>query len=381
MKKIMIYALAFLTAITLVACGGNKQEEKKVKFNPKERTSSLSDSERSAAIEAKRRALLPIDMDSLIASHGVKFSVLPPAITENVPQVASDKMGSKLIQIASKNGICGLCTNPVLAMVVRVDCVDRSMTGTAPQKAIVKYEVTVYCGNFLTNDIYASASQTITGVGQNLEDAASKAMNELKDTRELQQMMQTASKRALEWYNAASDVKNYVDKAISEKEYGAAMALLSSVPQQSTTYDWAMKRNEEVINMYFQEKARELLGALEGAIAEAGDDYTPEIGAYLQLIPERSTSYKRAKELYDNYIKRVRFVRDDIREKEHRLAMEKLEVTKIRAPYEAEEAIARIIANARVDAAKASNTGGFLGLGKFWDGTFSFANKLFDKFL
>lgn len=131
MKKIVTYAILFFVALSFAACG-NKQEDKKGKFNPIARASQLSLEEREAAIEAKRQSLLPVDIDSLMVSHGVKFSIMPPAVSENVPLSASDKLTNKMIQIAAKNGIGGLCTNPVLAMVSKVDCIDRSVTGTAP---------------------------------------------------------------------------------------------------------------------------------------------------------------------------------------------------------------------------------------------------------
>ena len=385
MKYTYLYIIA--TAIALSACGGSDKNAG-VKFAAKERTSSLSDDERDDAIAQKHNELAQeINIDSILSNHGVAFSVLPPAVSENIPQAASDKLGTKMIQIASKNGIGGLCKNPVLAMVSRVDCVQRELTGTAPQKAIVKYEVTMYCGNFITNDIYASSAQTITGVGSTFEDAASKAMNELKNTADMQKMLQTASERAIKWYSATANVQKVVDEAVGNRNYALAMALLSSVPEQAlATYLYAAKRNKEVSDMFFEEKAAELLGELEGAIAAAGEDYNPELGAYLKVIPVRSGSYARAKQLYDNYLSHVADVKKDEREKAHQLAMEELQVEKIKAPYEAQATIAQItadasagIAQAKALEAKNANTGGFLGMGKLWDGSFGLANRLFDK--
>ena len=68
--------------------------------------------------------------------------------------------------------------------------------------------------------------------------------------------------------------------------------------------------------------------------------------------------------------------------------MEELQVEKIKAPYEAQATIERIKADARVSVAQANaegkknaNTGGFLGLGKLWDGGFGLANRVMDHFL
>lgn len=378
MKKTLLYVFA---TVILASCSGNgNQQQTGTKFAAKERTSSLSSDEREEAIAAKKASLTQeINIDSILNLHGIAFSVLPPAIDKNVPQAASNKLGTRMIQIACQNGIGGLCTNPVLAMVSRVDCVQRELTGTAPQKAIVKYEITMYCGNFVTNDIYASSSQTITGVGASFEDAANTAMNELKNTTEVQKMLSTASERALSWYSSTSNVQKLVDNAVADRNYALAMALLSSVPEQATaTYAYATKKNAEVSELFFQDKAAEFLGAMEGAIADGGDEYNPEVGAYLQLISPRSSSYARAKQLYDQYINRMQTVRDDVRDKEHRLAMEQMQVDKIRAKYEGEATIEQIKADSRVNEAKAKNTGGFLGLGKLWDGMFGLTNRLLD---
>lgn len=385
MKYTYLYIIA--TAIALSSCGGSDKNTG-TKFAPKERTSSLSEDEREEAIAQKHSELAQeINIDSILSNHGVAFSVLPPAVDKNIPKAASDKLGTKMIQIASQNGIGGLCKNPVLAMVSRVDCVQRELTGTAPQKAIVKYEVTMYCGNFITNDIYASSAQTITGVGSTFDEASSKAMNELKNTADMQKMLQTASERAIKWYSATANVQKLVDEEVGNRNYALAMALLSSVPEQaSATYAYAEKKNKEVSDMFFEEKAAELLGELEGAIAAAGEDYNPGLGAYLKVIPVRSSSYARAKQIYDNYLSHVADVKKDEREKSHQLAMEELQVEKIKAPYEAEATIAKInadarlgVAQAKAEEAKNANTGGFLGMGKLWDGTFGLANRLFDK--
>ena len=344
------YFYILFAAVMLTACGG---DAKKKVFAPKDRTtSSMSNEDRVAAIEAKRQSLIPVSIDSLVVSHGVKFSILPPAVSENVPESASDKLTGKMIQIAAQNGIGGLCTNPVLAMVSKVDCIDRSVTGTAPQKAIVKYEVTIYCGNMATGDIYASSSQIVTGVGANFEDAASKAFNELKNDNKMQQMLATASERALKWYNATGNVKSFVERAISKQDYALASALLSSVPQQSASFDYAVKKNEQVSDLMFQEKADALLAAMQNAISEGGDSqYNPQVGACLELIPQRSKAYAKAKKAYDAYVAKLDAAEKDRRNKEHMLAMKELEIQKIKAPFEAQAAIeeARAAASVKKD--------------------------------
>lgn len=332
------HIIMFAALLMLAACSRNDNQKK---FTPKDRTtSSLSIEDREKAIEAKRSSLLPVDIDSMIASHGVNFSVYPPVVTDDITESAAERLASKMIQIAAQNGITGLCTNPVLAMATKVECIDRNMTGTAPQKAIVKYEVTMYCTNMLTGDIYATESQTLIGVGENFENAALNACNELKNDNKMQNMLQRASDRALLWYDATGNVKTFVDRAICENKFALASSLLSSVPQQSKTFNYAVGKNEEVTMLMFQEAANELYACMQNAIAEGGDEeYNPQVGACMKLISSRSKIYEQAKKTYDSYIAKLDAAAKDRRKKEHELALQEMEIRKIKAPFEAKAAM------------------------------------------
>lgn len=333
-----IYKILCVATLFLISCGENNNKRK---FNPQDRTSSsLSTKDREIAIEAKRNSLLPLNTDSMIASHGVKFSILPPATPEDITENISERFTSKMIQIASQNGITGLCMNPVLAIASKLDCIDRNVTGTAPQKSIVKYEVTMYCTNILTGDIYASESQTLVGAGVSFDDATKKACEELKNDSKIQQMLRTASDRALQWYDVMGNVQTFVDKAVSEKNYSLASSFLSSVPQQSKSFSYAVKKSNEITSLMFQEVADELYASMQNAIIEGGDEeYNPQVGACMKLIPTRSKVYAKAQKTYNAYIAKLEATKKDKRNKEHELALQEMEIRKIKAPFEAKAAM------------------------------------------
>ncbi len=399
MKRIAIIMSA--AALMLSACGGSgEQTEKKgTAFAPKEKESTLSDSDRAAAIAAKKESLAGLNVDSMLMMDGVNFSVLPPEVNDNLPMRAVETLSARIMAIAGQNGVGGLCTNPVLGLISKVDCTERGMTSTAPQKAIAKYEVTFYCGNFITNDIYASATATVSGVAADFDQAAAHAFRELKNTPELKTMFRTASENALKWYNVQGNIENVVNKAVADQNYALAMAFLSSVPAQATaTFEYATKRNAEVSDMFFQSKADELLGQMKAAIAASQGEYNPEAGAYYSLIPHNSKAYAEAEKAFAEYCKateanrkdaidRARAVEDRDALNAQLLAMEQLQVEKVKAPFEAQATIEQIKADARVGVAQANaegkknaNTGGFLGMGKLWDGAFGIANRIMDGF-
>ena len=401
MKKIAIIISA--AALMLSACGGSGEqaqtEKKGTAFAPKEKESTLSDSERAAAIAAKKESLAGLNVDSMLMMDGVNFSVLPPEVNDNLPLSAVETLSTRIMGIAGQNGVGGLCTNPVLGLISKVDCAERGMTSTAPQKAIAKYEVTFYCGNFITNDIYASATTTVSGVGADFDQAARSAFRELKNTPELKAMFRTASENALKRYNVQGNIENVVNKAVADQNYALAMAFLSSVPAQATaTFEYAAKRNAEVCDMFFQSKADELLSQMKAAIAASEGEYNPEAGAYYSLIPHNSKAYAEAEKAFAEYCKateanrkdaidRARAVEDRDAVNAQLLAIERLQVEKTKAPVEAQATIEQIKADARVGVAQANaegkknaNTGGFLGMGKLWDGAFGVANRIMDGF-
>ena len=389
------YILATLLATAIITSCGSDGGQKGTKFAPAEKQSSMTEAERADAI-AQKRAALNVNIDSILNLTGVKFSVMPPATGDGISQAASERLATRIINIAARNGIGGLAVNPVLGVVSKADRVESSVTNTTPQKTVVKYELALYCGNFVSNDIYGSATVSLTGVGPDLETATLQAFSELKDTPALKELFRKAAESAMAWYNNESSISMIVDQAVSEQNYALAMALLSSVPAQSSTHEYAARRNAEVSNLFFQAKADELYSNMKAAIAASNGEYNPATGAYYSLIPHNARIWPEADKDFNEYCKTVDSDRRDaiarMHETEDRdamnaqlLAMEKLQVEKIKAPFEARATIAQINADARVAVAQAdaegkknANTGGFLGLGKLWDNSFNLINRIFD---
>lgn len=344
----------------IASCSNNAENSSSKTFNPQPVTSNLTDSQREAAIAKKRSELTPTTLDDAIKMQGVKFSILPPAVTDELPLEASDNLCAKMIQVASQNGISGLCTNPVLAMVAKVNRTESGMTNTMPQKAVVKYEVTLYCGNLVTNDIYASCKQSITGIGTNFNEASENAFNEVECDKQMIDMFANASKRAIDWYSATNSVKSIIEQYIAEGNYPLALALLNSVPAQAdSTYSYASKRSLEVTRMIFEEKAFKLLAEMQSIIAESDTCYNAEVGAIFKMISPRSSVYAEAKMCFDEYAKGVhKFAEDkrknnaeiaaDIRNKNYALTLEDIAIRKVTAPIEAKATIEKMKIDASV---------------------------------
>ena len=201
MKKISIISIFAMSMMTLFSCDGSQQNQQQQatqsskdgkKFRPEERTSSLSAEERDSLLTEKR-AGGTVSLDSLLYGHGVRFSVLEPVVQGDITQSVSERIGYKLLEIAGQNGISGTGTNPTFVFGTEISQTGRAVTGTAPQKMTVKYDLTYKVMNAFSGDVYATSTQSIMGVGNSFEEASQNAVKEIQNTPSLQKMLKTAN--------------------------------------------------------------------------------------------------------------------------------------------------------------------------------------------
>lgn len=314
-----------LAILLLVACGGKQG----TKFAPKEREQVFaSDAERQAAIDKKRAELdsLNLDIKTLVFDNNIKLTILPPAAAGDITEETSVLMVGKMMQIVAQNGIGGYGNSPVFALATVMAPTGRATTGTAPQKMITKYTITYVVANMLTGDVYASHSEDVEGVGSSFTEATRNAINDIKNTPELQQMLKTASERIMSWYNSnPKGFKAIVEDFVSKQDYETAYALLASVPQEAKEcIAYAQKRQNQVLEDMKNQKAAETLAELKNAIAAAGEKYDPMPSGYLKMIPANSKQYAEASKLYDNYTQHIQDVRMDSIKHEQKMELERL---------------------------------------------------------
>lgn len=359
MKKQIINGMAIIAmTFSLIACGNgsnnnavvdNSETQNEVvakkgsgkKFAPQERTSSMTAGEREAAI-AQKRAELNVDYESLISSHGVKLSVLQPIIKGDINEDIADRISMKMLEIAAQNGISGMGTNPNFVLGAEINQTNRIATGTAPQKMTTQYEMLFKVMNALAGDVYGVSKQEVTGVGSSFEEATHNAVNNIKNTPEMQTFLQTASERIIDWYNTNITVlKNEVEKAEAGGDFAYALALLGSVPEQATeAYKYVSEKQPKTLSAMLHKQATDMLSQMEGKIASLGDEFDPAVGAYFSLIPMDCPEYKTAQDLYANYEKKCNARRAALEAKAERDEQAARELEKLKMLYDHEEELA-----------------------------------------
>ena len=354
MKRIYNIIGVALMGCLILSCSNGQKKNKG--FNPEERTSSLSIEERDQRL-AQKRAELGFDLDSLVASHGVKLSIVMPKVQGDITEEISEKMAIKMLQMASQNGMSGLGTNPNFVLGAEISQTGRAATGTAPQKMTVQYELTFKVMNALNGDVFGTSMQEVQGVGASFEEANLNAIKEIKNTPQIQKFLQAANDRILKWYNENLQViKNQVQKAEAEGNYELALALLNSIPEQSTSYKYVAEKQDALLKGMLHKHAAEMLAGMESVLASSGDEFNPAVGAYFSLIPMDCPEHATAQKMYAEYEKKCNARRSALEAKaerdeaaarelqklqmqyDHQEALEQKEVDKISARYEAEAA-------------------------------------------
>lgn len=297
--KIFKYLIIGLVGVSLLgSCGGNQK-----KFNPKDRTSSsMSDADRETAINAMKSSLA-VDPYAMMTSNDVKLTVMPPSPTGDLNEELSEKIAVKMLQMISQNGIGGLNTVPGFALTATLTNGEKKTTGTAPQKMVASYTINYSVINTVTGDVYASATQEITGVGNSFPQATKNAIKEIKNSPAIQEMLAAASTKIIAWFEENLETfKSQVETACGKEDYALALSLIESVPQKATNaFAYAQSRRADVTDKFQANIASQELIALKQAIQEADGTPSSEVYAHLSLLPKNSPEYKQAMGLIDAY--------------------------------------------------------------------------------
>lgn len=334
--KVRIIAL-YILSVLFLSCNSNGGK----KFNPQGREQVFtSDADRQEAIAKKRAELdsLNIDTEKLVFENNIKLTVLPPAPNGDLTLSASKAMAAKMLQITTQNGVGGYGNSPAFAFAAAFTPTGRATTGTVPQRMISKYTITFVVGNMLTGDVYATYETDVEGVGATFEEATVNAVNLVKNDNGLQQMLKTASERIMSWYNQnPQGFKAVVEEFVANQDYATAYALLATVPKEaSVCYEYATKRQGQVLDEMKMQKAEELLSELKNSIAVAGEHYNPMVAGCLKMIPANSKQYAEAEKLYDGYMKHIQDVRIDSIKHEQKIELERLAIEQLKLKYEQE---------------------------------------------
>ena len=230
-------------------------------------------------------------------------------------------------------------------MAAKIHQNEKKATGTAPQKMIASYTLSYQVINLVTGDVYATASQQISGAGDSFEQATRNAIKSIKNSQPIQQMLQAGSQKIIDWFNNnLASFKSQVDAACGHGDYALALSLIESVPEKaSQAFAYAQGRHNEILNKFLMQIAANELNAMRQAITEANGVFSKDVYAHLGLIPQSSPQYSKAQEILSNYEAAVEKSNQDKASKEeleaqrkHEIELANIETERLKALYQAQ---------------------------------------------
>ena len=311
--NIFVYGFMVISAISIMSCSGKKKN-----FSPSE--PGRADITKSSVIT-----------DSVEGENAVKLTIMVQKPSSDFPQNAAQALESKMLTIASKNGIVGYGGDPAFVFAALITPLGKDVTTTPPVKKVMKYTLNLYVANVVTGDVYGSSSMDLMGIGNSFELAALNAITSVDDNSNIQKMLHEASNKIISWYqNHSKEFISKVSDYITHEEFDKAYALLASVPSEaSECFQFAQENKAKVYEKYLRKLSSDNYRKMLSEIASSQNQYNPVVGGYFQMIPQSSPEYTKAKQMYEDYISKTAKQAELEKDREYYLEKEKLEVQKL----------------------------------------------------
>lgn len=167
-----------------------------------------------------------------------------------VPEYAAEVMKNKLRQIASKNGVAGNSADQRFVITANLIELTKDITPTAPPKVALTISPTLYIGDAVTGELYASCQlPNAKGVGDNDTKAylnAIKAIN--ANSSAVVECINEGKRKIIEYYNSQIDfILAEANSLMNSENYDEAMAKLAAVPTVcKEAYEKALGKIQEV---------------------------------------------------------------------------------------------------------------------------------------
>ena len=262
-----------------------------------------------------KRILLLLALVSVTAFSGYGQIQLTPyvsATTGGVDSNNSDVIETRLRSLISQVGMeSGYGTRFVLA--VRVNLLDRYMTGGAPPRIGQKMQVTFAVGDAESGTCFGSCTQEVRGSGQTEEAAMLAGFRNIKASPELKEIIASAKEKIINYYNQNGPaIIQRAKGLITAQEWEEALYELSAIPQECACYSQALALMNQVYQEHINHDAAQVLAEAQ-AVWSADPNPGPaaeQAMAILSTIDTSAKCYPQAQALMKKIEARVQNVTD-----------------------------------------------------------------------
>lgn len=253
--------------------------------------------------------------------------------SEGLGQKATAMLQSKLLQIATVNGMSGAGFDNRFIITAHIQKLRSSQTQTFPQKNAVEVSIGIYVGDGLDGTLYSSYTCEAKGIGDSEDQAIASAIRKVVPTQEaLQSAIIKGKEQILNYYDKMSGSILQTAKATAAAgRYDDAVNMLFAIPMNNKDFQTAQALIAQYGSTSLDNKNLEIVRQARSAwSANPTEEGASEASTILQKLDAPSAKVQaEAKNLQTEMASRLKAVSDreyqqelkqEQNEKEERLA-------------------------------------------------------------
>lgn len=237
----------------------------------------------------------------------IALSTYIDASVEAKTEGATSVLENKLNQIISGSGLANNFSRFIIT--ANVTPITKDVIGSAPTSIAYTMDVTLFIGDGIDGNKYASYTKTVKGVGVNETKALINAFKNIKPSdKDLQDFVKKGKEQIINYYNSRCDLIIKQARLLeTQNQFDEAIYMLNGVPDVCTEcYNKAMAAMEDIyfkkINMECKMKLQEAELAWNANPTVDGANLVAEI---ISDIDPRASCYKDVKAFAAKVGKRV----------------------------------------------------------------------------
>lgn len=254
---------------------------------------------------------------------------------ENVPYAINAKIENYLMRAVSKYGVTADPYYGQFFVTGRFDHALDDIVPGPPSRHVLKTTLTLYVGDAINRQVYATTSFELKGVGNSEERAYISALSALGSRDgQLAQFMENAKSKIIDYYN--QNYTSYLSKArnaLQMRRYDEALYYTTSIPECCVGYAEASRMTLQIFQSNVDYDGDMLLAKARAAWSASPDENgAREAWSYLSQIDPSASCYGAAMNLGEQIRKTVKEDRDfEYKEKyRNEVALEKQRIAAAR---------------------------------------------------
>lgn len=243
---------------------------------------------------ATSNLILAQNSNGLSDKDRLAISVYLPDQVEGIPAIAQNNITNKLNSLVVNNGMGNADFNNRFILTANVSVLTKDITPTAPPMHAYTLELTLFIGDGIEGNLFATTSTTLKGVGKNENKAYLAALKNFNIRGpQYQGFFDKGKQKILEFYEAECNrIITEAEGLAAQKKFEESLFTLSTIPNVVLEcYYKGIDKSVEVFKQKLEYECQQNISNANSLIAQDKWDeaaqllgmYTPDMDCYAEV--------------------------------------------------------------------------------------------------